>query len=65
MTYRELSTILAALRMFQRAPLEDQWSWAHFDKGPPLTPDQIDHLCEEMNTTGWAALRKVKLTGIA
>jgi len=64
-TYRELSTILAALRMFQQADSHYKRGFDHFDKRPPLSDEQIDTLCEEMNTTGWAALQRVKLTGIA
>jgi len=63
MTYRELSTILAALRMFQRAPLPEQWAWPHFDKCPPLTDDHIETLCEELNCN--QEIRRIKLTGIA
>ncbi len=63
MTYRELSTILAALRMFQEASDSKQRSYPHFDKRPKLTDYQIDHLCEELNCN--QEIAKIKLTGVA
>ncbi len=62
MTYRELSTILAALRHFQKEPEWVQKSYPQFDEVQPLTDEQIDRLCEELNTN--QELTKIKLTGI-
>jgi len=63
MTYRELSTILAALRMFQQADSHYKRSFDHFDKRPPLTDNQINTLCEELNTN--QEISKIRLTGIS
>jgi len=62
-TYRELSTILAALRMFQQADSHYKRGFDHFDKRPPLTNNQIDWLCEEINTN--QEITKIRLTGIS
>jgi len=65
-TGRELATVLAALRHFQESTREDERRhWPHFEEGPAMNDEQIDHLCEEMNTTGWKALKRVRLTGIS
>jgi hypothetical protein len=66
MTGRELATILVALRHFQESTREDERGhWEHFDGTRPMNDEQIDWLCEQMNTTGWAALKRIKLTGIS
>jgi hypothetical protein len=44
---RELATVLAALRIFQRDP---DPTMEHFDEVEPLSADEIDELCEELNT---------------
>ena len=48
LTYRELSTILAALRLFQS---ERDWGrdLPHFDDCTPLDDAEIDELCERLN----------------
>ena len=47
-TNSELATILAALRYFQASKVTATGS--HFDDAPPLTPEEIDELCETLNT---------------
>ena len=47
-TDSELATILAALRYFQASKVTATGS--HFDDTPPLTPEEIDELCETLNT---------------
>ena len=65
LTYKELSTILAALRVFQRVratggklPLTDPTRYTseetidkmeHFEDAEPLTDEQINDLCERLN----------------
>jgi hypothetical protein len=46
---RELATVLAALRLAQqdRAGLE---SMPHFEDVEPLSNEEIDELCERLNT---------------
>jgi hypothetical protein len=48
---RELSTVLAALRHFQRStPEDDRAAWPQFgDDVEPLDNDEIDELCERLN----------------
>jgi hypothetical protein len=56
LTFRELSTVLAALRLYQGS-MDDSAQVTSVlrdiasDDGriEPLTPDEIDRLCEEMN----------------
>lgn len=50
---RELATVLAALRYWQQdladnedGPIDD----LHFDEHEPLTVDEIEDLCERLNT---------------
>jgi len=64
LTSRELATILAALRHWQRGMASHrgisgpnaptQWafdqSFEHFDEQPPLTIPEIDDLCARLNT---------------
>jgi ribosomal protein S27AE len=50
LTDRELATVLAALRISQNHPAG--WMSDHFSEVKPLTNDDIDALCEELNTTG-------------
>jgi len=55
---RELATILAALRYWQRDLAADEddgpISPEHFDaRVTPLTVEQIDDLCEGLNGPGW------------
>lgn len=54
LNYQELSTVLAALRVFQDLidddELENYRRLPHFDDVEPLTSEQIDTLCEEINT---------------
>jgi len=46
LTYAELSTILAALRLFQHFPAQDL---EQFEGVDPLDEDEIDSLCERLN----------------
>ena len=56
----ELATVLAALRYWQ-ADL-DQWEYLrsavppfhdmHFENSPPLTSEEVDDLCERLNSEG-------------
>lgn len=47
----ETVTILAALRHWQRSVDESaRASWPHFENRAPLTDEQIDDLCERLNT---------------
>lgn len=48
LTDRELATVLAALRLFQNHPANRM---IHFTDVKPLTNDDIDDLCERLNTT--------------
>jgi hypothetical protein len=54
MTERQLATVLAALRFFQAEVIghpERGYQFVHFDEvGGPLTSEQIDELCEFLNT---------------
>jgi hypothetical protein len=54
LNYAELSTTLAALRLFQNVRRHDGdlavEQMEHFDEVDPLTDDQIDSLCERLNT---------------
>lgn len=49
-SYREIATILAALRYFQ-ANIDDiaLLEMTHFEDVEPLTSEEIDTLCEEIN----------------
>jgi hypothetical protein len=49
LTYRQLSTVLAALRVFQEIPDEARADMEHFEDVDPLTDPEIDELCESMN----------------
>jgi hypothetical protein len=60
LTYAELSTILAALRMFQEelnaegldgyeSPTHRVVAMPHFEDVGPLTSPEIDSLCERLN----------------
>lgn len=51
---RELSTVLAALRQFQCTP---NHSAEHFAGTTPLASDEIDTLCERINSTDPARCR--------
>lgn len=47
---RNLATVLAALRWWQQTfDREGVPLWDHFDHLLPLTPDEIDDLCEQLN----------------
>jgi hypothetical protein len=54
-TDRELATLLAALRTWQRTVAEEKQaqelvSPSHFEDGiSPLTAEEIDELCERLN----------------
>lgn len=55
LTTRELATVLAALRHWQRyldtsARKFVRAEYEHFTDEAPLTPRQIDDLCERLNT---------------
>jgi len=53
LTERELATVLAALRHWQRAvPEKDAQSYSplHFKAVQPLSHREIDSLCERLNT---------------
>jgi len=50
LSYQEVSTVLAALRYLQENR-DDAIGMSHFDDVEPLTAEQIDTLCEEINTT--------------
>lgn len=57
---RKLATVLAALRMFQAHPA----GWMeHFTDVKPLTNDDIDALCEEINTTDNLTLKPAVIIG--
>jgi len=50
---RETATVLAALRYFQRQPrnvVRGSLIQLHFDDVEPLSDEQIDSLCERINT---------------
>ena len=50
LSYKELSTVLAALRNFQETTIkDDRFDFPHFDDVDPLTDDEIDDLCENLN----------------
>jgi hypothetical protein len=50
LTSRELATVLAALRLFQREGIGSHHELAdHFADVRPLTDPQIDALCERLN----------------
>lgn len=49
LTDRELTTVLAALRVFQEDPSPQM---EHFNEHDPLDPDEIDALCESINENG-------------
>lgn len=51
LTSRELATVLAALRYWQQDSIEQAEGpmQEYFDEHTPLTPDEIDRLCEELN----------------
>jgi hypothetical protein len=52
LSYQEVSTVLAALRYLQENRDDViSISMSHFDDVEPLTAEQIDTLCEEINTT--------------
>lgn len=56
LSYSELSTLLAGLRMLQDSieeggPDEFYRRFPHFDDVEPLTSEQIDDLCERLNTS--------------
>lgn len=55
---RELATILAALRYWQREGLKSDGHEADIaaEHGPPLTAEEIDDLCEWLNANGVCAL---------
>ena len=49
---RELVTILAALRTWQgNVPVEDIVDPDYFESTAPLSQDEIDTLCERLNTS--------------
>lgn len=54
LTDRELATVLAALRYWQQDLAEnpDGPISEHFESHSPLTSDEIDALCERLNTKG-------------
>lgn len=43
---REIATIIAALRKFQRNPDPNM---EHFEEGAPLSNEEIDDLCQRLN----------------
>jgi hypothetical protein len=49
LTYQELSTVIAALRIMQNADAEQIAGMFHFDDCEPLDDDAIDDLCERIN----------------
>jgi hypothetical protein len=49
LTYAELSTILAALRMFQRIRSGDEDNCFSPPDTEPLSDTEIDSLCERLN----------------
>jgi len=51
MTYQELSHILAALRYVQDYVPDDEFAgMEHFVDVPPLSSEQVNELCEELNS---------------
>lgn len=53
---RKLATILAALRYWQNDVLSNQKpDGSHFEEHTPLTTDEIDTLCEDLNLGAFAA----------
>ena len=53
MNEKELATVLAALRYFQKCDFNrtaKKHMFDHFDDVEPMTNDEIDELCEELNT---------------
>jgi hypothetical protein len=49
LTDRELATVLAALRFWQRAWDGSKVSLEQFAEETPLTPEEIDDFCERLN----------------
>jgi hypothetical protein len=49
LTYRELSTILAGLRLLQETPTHELTGMDHFVDCEPLSDEDIDDLCERLN----------------
>lgn len=53
---REIATVLAALRHWQRTVIDPKFTempeYGYFYQEPPLDADQIDELCERLNTKG-------------
>lgn len=50
MTSKQLATVLASLRLFQRDMQANTHNmYLHFEDEDPLTADEIDELCEELN----------------
>jgi hypothetical protein len=61
LTDRDLATVLASLRHFQNDVNEDQRKEAfpeHFDKQDPLSNEEIDILCIQLNIS--ACVFKIK-----
>ena len=57
LTYAELATVLASLRLFQNVRRHDGdliEEMDHFVDVRPLTNNQIDSLCERLNMEGLA-----------
>lgn len=46
---QQMATILAALRMFQKADKNYREEMPHFETAPALDDDGIDDLCEYLN----------------
>ena len=46
----ETATVLAALRYWQERTRNQHQNGWHFENVKPLTPEQIDTLCERINT---------------
>ncbi|WP_107667136.1 tetratricopeptide repeat protein [Cyanothece sp. BG0011] len=51
---REVATILAALRLFQRTPSVKKQLLEYFEETEPLTASEIDELCERLNCS-WSS----------
>lgn len=55
MKAREVATVLAALRLFQRGAALSGAEMEHFAEAEPLTNEEIDALCERINFEEWPA----------
>lgn len=51
LTDREIATILAALRDFQKVQYIDRGDYPQLEEFAPLDDSEIDELCDKLNTS--------------